>query len=123
MTAPAMWVAAVGGLLVEVVRELLPDLRSRASAAAVDEAARRIAGAVRKAPISMLPPSMQASAHTELAEMLVATVTDIGGLSAGTREKLRAVVGRKLLRSSLKKLDQAADEAIKAADRNLERLK
>lgn len=123
MTAPAMWVAAVGGLLVEVVRELLPDLRSRASAAAVDEAARRIAGAVRKAPISMLPPSMQASAHTELAEMLVATVTDIGGLSAGTREKLRTVVGRKLLRSSIKKLDQAADEAIKAADRNLERLK
>lgn len=112
-----MWVAAVGGLLVEVVRELLPDLRSRASAAAVDEAARRIAGAVRKAPISMLPPSMQASAHTELAEMLVATVADIGGLSTATRTKLHTLVGRKLLRSSARKLDKAADEALAATKR------
>lgn len=102
--APSMWVGVAGSLAVEVVRAVLSDLRHRASAAAIDEAARLISDAVLRLPLEQLPPAQHAAAHAHIAESLIDTVAKLAGLSSKTRKRLHAATGRKLVRGATDEL-------------------
>jgi hypothetical protein len=131
MNSP-LWISAAAGLVVELVRDLVGDLRRRAPEIVVEEAARRIADAVMAAPIDKLPPAVllglsdedadnqmaaHARAHVLMAETLVDSLAGIAGLSDKTRKRLRVRVGRKLLNATAKKLAKAADDALEATAR------
>ena len=116
MSTP-LWMAGALGFALEALRDLLGELRARGGAVALDEAARRIAQAVRRMPLDRLPPAQHAAAHTAMATAIINGVASVAGLSEATRKKLTDKVGRKLLRAAAKKLDKAADELLAKTDK------
>lgn len=112
-----LWTSAATGAALALLRDLLGQLRKRASTAAINEAADRIKQAVLIAPLDHLPPAQYGAAWTAMAEGMVHAVAAVGGLSEATRQKLHAAVGRKLVNAATRRLGEAADELLAKTDK------